>query len=161
MMMRQNSRRSIRSFSQSLLAFAVPVFLLLPLVPGFLIVAPTFLLSVIDAVYLPRSWFRSYFYYLHLPFVILAYAFQLVAAAALFMRKTWARIAVASSFRIYSIVLVLVAALMLAGATVFAARGEWGGSVALVTQALSSTIGAALLGWIARRMASKRHSHVT
>jgi hypothetical protein len=159
-MVRQNSRQPVRSFSQSLFAFALPVFLLLPLVPGFLFVAPTFLLSVMDAVHLPRPWFRTYFYYLHLPIVIFAYAFQLVAAAGLFRRKIWARIATAYCFHIYSIVLALVAVLLLAGAAVFVARGESGGSAALATQALSSTIVAALVGWISRRMASNGPSNV-
>jgi len=150
----------MRSFGRSLFAYAVPIFLLLPLVPAFLIVAPTFLLSVMNALHLPRPWLRTYFYWLHLPLVILAYAFQLVAAAGLFTRKTWARIATTYCLDIYSIALVFVAALLLAGAAVFAARGESGGTVALVTQALSSIVGAVLVGWISRRMALNRHSNV-
>jgi len=105
----------------------------------------------VDVINFPRPWFRISFYYVYLPFVVLGYTFQLVTAAGLSRGKTWARIATTYCLRIYLAVLLLVAALFMAGAAVFAARGEWGGSVALATQALGSITGAALVGWISRR----------
>lgn len=150
----------MQSARQPLFAFATRTLLLLPLIPGFLIVAPLFLLTLVDAIHIPRPWFRTYFYYFHLPLLILAYVFQLVAIAALSRHKPWARIATAYCFRIYVVVLSLVTALFLAGAAVLAARGESGGSITFVIQAAASSFGAVLVAWISRRMASKEYPGV-
>jgi hypothetical protein len=150
----------MQSARQPLFAFAARLLLLLPLIPGFLFVAPVFLLTLVDAIHIPRPWFRTYFYYVHLPLLILAYVFQLVTVAALSRRKPWARIATAYCFRIYMVVLSLVTTFFLTGAAVLAARGESTGSITLVIQAAGSILGAVLVAWISRRMASKEYPGV-
>jgi hypothetical protein len=136
--------------------FTVPIFLFLPLVPVLLLMAPPFLMDLVDIYWRPPTWVRtsfSFLFYLFLlPSMVLVYAFQLVAAVGFIRRKAWASSATTSCLRIYRVVLLLMVALFLFEAFAYSAIGHPGASTLMGLLALASTVGATLAFWISRRM---------